>query len=299
MGVHIHSMSIISELMIKLSKEDNKQMIKTDYKLNNNILIPSIGFGTWQIPDGDDAYNSTLWALENGYRHIDTAYVYRNEKSVGQAIKDYGLDRSDVFVTTKLSANIKDSTLVREYALKSLDNLGLDYVDCYLIHNARPWSDGIEGHDYFEENVAVYKVMEELYDEGKVRSIGVSNFLVKDLENLLEYSMVIPVLNQIKFHPGYLQEDIVEFCENHQILVEAYSPFATGKIFGHEDIMKLAQKHNKTEAQIILRWILQLGHLPLPKSVTKERIISNLDVFDFNLDDEDMKVMNNFKYEAQ
>lgn len=274
-------------------------MIKTDYKLNNNILIPSIGFGTWQIPDGEEAYNSTLWALENGYRHIDTAYVYRNEKSVGQAIKDSGIDRSDIFVTTKLSANIKDASQVREYAQKSLDNLGLDYVDLYLIHNARPWSGGIEGHDYFEENVAIWKVMEELYDEGKTRSIGVSNFLVKDLENLLENTIVIPVLNQIKFHPGYLQEDIVEFCQSHQILVEAYSPFKTGKIFGNSSIAELASKYDKTEAQIIMRWILQLGHLPLPKSVHQERIISNLDVLDFKLSDEDMKRMNSIQLETE
>lgn len=267
-------------------------MIKTDYRLNNNILIPSIGFGTWQIPDGEDAYNSVMWALENGYRHIDTAYVYRNEKSVGQAIKDSGLDRSDIFVTTKLSANIKDSNQVREYAEKSLENLGLDYVDCYLIHNARPWTDAKEGYNYFEENVAIYKVMEELYDEGKLRSIGVSNFNVDDLTNLLENTIVIPVLNQIKFHPGYLQEDIVEFCQNHQILVEAYSPFQTGKIFGNEVIEEIAQKYEKTQAQIIMRWILQLGHLPLPKSVHEERIISNLDVFDFNLSQEDMNKIN-------
>lgn len=270
-------------------------MIKTDYKLNNNILIPSIGFGTWQIPDGEEAYQSTLWALENGYRHIDTAYVYRNEKSVGQAIKESGIDRSDIFVTTKLSANIKDHTQVREYAEKSLENLGLDYVDLYLIHNARPWSGGIEGHDYFEENVAVWKVMEELYEEGKTRSIGVSNFLVKDLENLLEYTVVIPVLNQIKFHPGYLQEEVVEFCQNHQILVEAYSPFATGRIFGNETILKLAEKYGKSEAQVIMRWILQLGHLPLPKSVHEDRIISNSDVFDFKLTEEEMNTMNNIK----
>ena len=272
-------------------------MIVKSFELHNHVVIPSVGFGTWQITEGEEAYNSTLWALEAGYRHIDTAYVYRNEKSVGQAIKDFGLAREEVFVTTKLSANIKDASLVREYAEKSLANLGLDYVDCYLIHNARPWNDRIEGYDYFKENVEVYKVMEELYDEGKVRSIGVSNFLVKDLENLMENTIVIPVLNQIKFHPGYLQKDVVEFCQNHQILVEAYSPFATGDIFGNEIIKKLAEKYGKSEAQIILNWILQLGHLPLPKSVTKERIISNLEVFDFELSEEDMKVMNQIQLE--
>ncbi|NLW28664.1 MAG: aldo/keto reductase [Erysipelothrix sp.] len=267
-------------------------MINTDYKLNNGILIPSIGFGTWQIPDGQEAYQSTLWALQNGYRHIDTAYVYRNEVSVGQAIKDSGIDRHDIFVTTKLSANIKDATLVREYFLKSLENLGLDYIDLYIIHNARPWTDRIEGYDYFEENVKVYKELEKLYEEGLVRSIGVSNFNVKDLENLLAFARYIPVLNQIKFHPGYLQKEIVEYCETHQILVEAYSPFATGKIFGNDVLRELSQKYSKTEAQIIMRWILQIGHLPLPKSVHEDRIISNLDVFDFKLTDDDIKKMN-------
>lgn len=272
-------------------------MIKTDYRLNNNVLIPSLGFGTWQIPDGEDAYQSTLWALEHGYRHIDTAYVYKNEKSVGKAIADSGLKREDVFVTTKLPASVKDASEVRKYCEESLANLGLDYVDLYLIHNARPWSDAIPNYDYFEENVAVYKVMEELYEEGKLRTIGVSNFKVKDLENLLENTIVIPVINQIRFHPGYMQEDIVEFCQNHQILIEAYSPFKTGKIFGNNIIEELAKKYNKSEAQVILRWILQLGHLPLPKSVHEDRIISNLDVFDFKLSEEDMKAMNEIKIE--
>ncbi len=268
-------------------------MIKTDFLLNNNTYIPSLGFGTWQIPEGADAYESTLAALKAGYRHIDTAYVYHNEKSVGRAIKDSNINRDDLYITTKLSANVKDASQVVAYFEKSLENLGLDYIDLYLIHNARPWQDRIEDYDYFEENVAVWKEMEKLLETGKLRSIGVSNFFVKDLENLLKHTTVVPVLNQIKYHPGYLLEDTIEFCEQHNILVEAYSPFGTGKIFDSEILKEIAEETNKTIAQVSLRWVLQKGALPLPKSVTPERIVANLDVFDFKLNDDQMKRLDN------
>ncbi len=266
-------------------------MIKTDYLLNDHTYIPSIGFGTWQIPDGDQAYASTLAALKAGYRHIDTAYVYRNEQSVGQAIKDSGIDRRDLYITTKLSANIKDPEAVVPYFEKSLKNLGLEYIDLYLIHNARPWSDRIENYDYFQENVAVWKQMEELLKTGKCRSIGVSNFYVKDLENLLKHTEVVPVLNQIKYHPGYVLQDTIDYCQQHNILIEAYSPFGTGKIFDSEILKTIAQEVNKSIAQVSMRWLLQKGALPLPKSVTPERIVSNLDVFDFHLTENQMELL--------
>lgn len=263
-------------------------MIKTDFLLNDNTYIPSIGFGTWQIPDGADAYESTLIALKAGYRHIDTAYVYRNEKSVGRAIKDSGIDRKDLYITTKLSANVKDSTQVVSFFEESLANLGLEYIDLYLIHNARPWTDRIENYDYFDENVAIWKEMEKLLETGKLRSIGVSNFFVKDLENLLSRTTIVPVLNQIKYHPGYLLQDTIDYCEQHNILVEAYSPFGTGKIFNSEILAEIAKETGKNIAQVSLRWCLQKGALPLPKSVTEDRIIANLDVLDFHLTDEQM-----------
>lgn len=268
-----------------------KVPIQRYYVLNNNVVVDSIGFGTWQIPDGQQTYDSVRWALEHGYRHIDTAYVYRNEKSVGQAIRDSGIDRKEIFVTTKLSANIKDPSLVEKYFEKSLNNLGMDYVDMYLIHNARPWSDAIPNYDYFDENVAVWQEMEKIYDSGRARSIGVSNFNEKDLENLLARTMTIPVMNQIKYHPGHLQISVTEFCDNHNILVEAYSPFATGKIFGSPEIKAIAEKHGRTEAQIIMAWILRKGYLPLPKSTHEERIKSNREVFDIKLSDEDMDIL--------
>lgn len=267
-----------------------------NYTLNNETQIQEIGFGTWQIPNGQEAYNSVKWALEAGYRHIDTAYVYGNEESVGKAIKDSGIPREEIFVTTKLSAQVKDASEVRKYFEESLTNLGLDYVDCYLIHNARPWKDAKEGYDYFKENVAVWAEMEKIYDEGLTRSIGVSNFLVKDLENLLEHSIVIPVMNQIKYHPGYTQDDVVEFCKNHQILVEAYSPFATGKLFDNPVLVSIANKYKKTQAQVIVKWVLQQGHLPLPKSVTKERIESNIQDLDFELDEQDVQLLNTLSF---
>lgn len=262
--------------------------IQRHYVLNNGVVVPSIGFGTWQIPDGEKTYQSVKWALELGYRHIDTAYVYRNEVSVGKAIKDSGIPRDEIFVTTKLPSHIKDASKVRDYFFRSLKNLDLDYVDLYLIHNARPWQDAIPNYDYQDENVAVWKEMEQLYEEKLIRSIGVSNFHERDLENLLARTMVIPVINQIKYHPGHTQIAVTEFSDNHHILVEAYSPFATGKMFGSPLLVELAEKYQATQAQIIMSWVLGYGYLPLPKSVTYERIKENLDVFDLKLSKEDM-----------
>lgn len=272
---------------------DVKAPICKNYVLNNGVNVSSIGFGTWQIPDGEQTYNSVRWALEHGYRHIDTAYTYGNEKSVGQAVKDSGIDRNEIFITTKLSANIKDPSAVRSYFMESLENLQIDYVDMYLIHNARPWRDRKEDYDYFDENVAIWKEFEKLYEEGLTRSIGVSNFNERDLENLLARTMVIPVMNQIKFHPGYLQTSVTEFCNGHNILVEAYSPFATGKIFGSPILKEISERVGRSEAQVIMAWVLQQGYLPLPKSTHEHRIIENFDVFEFTLSEEDMLKLTN------
>ena len=270
-----------------------KGTIRKHYLLNNGVVVPSVGFGTWQIPNGQEAYQSVMWALNHGYRHIDTAFVYGNESSVGQAIIDSKIDRKEIFVTTKLSANIKDASLVREAFFESLKNLQMDYVDMYLIHNARPWKNSRVDYEYFDENVAVYKELEKLYEEGYVRSIGVSNFNERDLENILARTIVIPVMNQIKFYPGFTQISITEFCDNHNILVEAYSPFATGRIFESSLLEELASKYQKSKAQVIMAWILQQGYLPLPKSVTEARIIENFDVYDVVLEDVDMVKLTN------
>ncbi|MGI6769126.1 MAG: aldo/keto reductase [Bacilli bacterium] len=258
------------------------------YTLNNGVKIPAIGFGTWQIPEGELAYNATLAALKAGYRHIDTAMVYGNEKSVGRALKDSGIKREEIFVTTKLSANIKGYEETLEEFRKSLENLGLDYLDLYLIHNVKPWGVDSDGYDYMNANIASWQAFEKLYEEGKIRSIGVSNFLPGHLKILIENSKVKPMVNQIRLHPEHIPTENISFCNENDILIEAYSPLATGKILAGEKYAEMAKKYGKSVAQILIRWSYQQGFLPLPKSVNEDRIIENLDIFDFELTPEDM-----------
>ncbi|HEY8395898.1 MAG TPA: aldo/keto reductase [Bacilli bacterium] len=261
------------------------------YTLSNGVKIPAIGFGTWQIPDGAVAYNSTLAALKAGYRHIDTAMVYGNEKSVGRAIKDFGIKREDLFVTTKLSANIKGYDEALAEFEKSLNNLGLDYLDLYLIHNVKPWGVESDGYEYMDANIASWKAFEKLYEEGKIRAIGVSNFLPGHLEILMKNAKVKPMVNQIRLHPEHIPTENIRFCKAHDILIEAYSPLATGKILGGSKYAEVAEKYGKSVAQILIRWSYQNGFLPLPKSVHEERIIENLDIFDFEISEEDMNFL--------
>lgn len=261
------------------------------YTLSNGVKIPTIGFGTWQIPDGAVAYNSTLAALKAGYRHIDTAMVYGNEKSVGRAIKDFGIKREDLFVTTKLSANIKGYDEALAEFEKSLNNLGLDYLDLYLIHNVKPWGVESDGYEYMDANIASWKAFEKLYEEGKIRAIGVSNFLPGHLEILMKNAKVKPMVNQIRLHPEHIPTENIRFCKAHDILIEAYSPLATGKILGGSKYAEVAEKYGKSVAQILIRWSYQNGFLPLPKSVHEERIIENLDIFDFEISEEDMNFL--------
>ncbi|NLD25995.1 MAG: aldo/keto reductase [Acholeplasmataceae bacterium] len=265
------------------------------FTLANGVEIPVIGFGTWQIPDGGIAYNSVLEALKAGYRHIDTAMVYGNEKSVGRAIKDSGVKREDIFVTTKLSANIKGYEEALAEFEKSMHNLQLDYLDLYLIHNVKPWSVASDGYEYMEKNIASWKAFEKLYKEGKIRAIGVSNFLPGHLEILIKNTEIAPMVNQIRLNPQVIPTDNIKYCRENNILIEAYSPFATGRIFSDDKYEAIAAKYNKSVAQLLVRWSLQYGFLPLPKSVTATRIKENLDVFDFEITPEDMKAIGNIK----
>lgn len=258
------------------------------YILGNGVKIPAVGFGTWQIPDGPEAYNATLAALKAGYRHVDTAMVYGNEKNVGRAVRDSGLKREEVFVTTKLPANIKGYEEALAAFEKSLDNLGLDYVDLYLIHNVKPWGVESDGYEYMDANIASWKAFEKLYEEGKIRAIGVSNFLPGHLEILIKNTKVKPMVNQIRLHPEHIPTEDIRFCKKEGILIEAYSPFATGRILGGERYAEVAKKYGKTVPQILVRWSFQNGFLPLPKSVNEQRIKENLDIFDFELSPEDM-----------
>ncbi len=257
-------------------------------QLANGVLMPSVALGTWQIPNGEVCYNAVKVALEVGYRHIDTAMAYQNEESVGKAIKDFGIKREDVFITTKLPAQIKGYQEALDTFHKSLNNLGIEYIDLYLIHAPKPWDDPGDGMNYMDQNIATWKAFEKLYEEGKVRAIGVSNFKVPHLEVLMKETKIVPHVNQIKVHPEHFDLETIEFCKQHNIIIQAYSPFATGRLFGNEILNDLAQKYNKTLAQIAIRWSLQHGFNPLPKSITPERIKENFDVFDFELTKEDM-----------
>lgn len=267
-----------------------KKMNRNEYYiLNNGIKIPKIGFGTWQAKDGEEAYSSCLNALKAGYRHIDTAFIYGNEESVGKAIKDSKIPRNQLFITTKLWNDVRGYEETKKAIEKSLESLGLDYIDLYLIH----WPNPVKyRQNYIKMNQEAWRAMEEMYHLGKIKAIGVSNFLVHHLDELLETAKVIPAVNQIKLYPGLNQEEVVDYCMKKNILLEAYSPFGTGKIFEVQKLQEMAIKYNKSVAQICIRYSLQKGFLPLPKSVTPSRIIDNLNVFDFILSDEDMEILN-------
>lgn len=265
-------------------------MIKNEFFiLNNGIKIPAIGFGTWQVADGDEGYFACLNALKVGYRHIDTAFAYGNEQSVARALADSGLLREDVFLTTKLPADIKTYEGAREHFEASLKNLNTDYIDLYLIHAPWPWSD--VGSDHTKGNIAVWRAMIDLYNEGKVRAIGVSNFHVKDIEAIVDATGFAPAVNQIRYFIGNTQNAITEYCQANGILVEAYSPLATGALAEHEKLVAIAEKYEVTIPQLCIRFCLENGTLPLPKSVNEARIRVNLDV-DFEISSEDMAYLN-------
>ena len=265
-------------------------MIKNEFfTLNNGIKIPAIGFGTWQVAEGEEGYNSCLWALKAGYRHIDTAFAYGNEPSVARAIADSGIPREDIFITTKLPANIKTYDGAKEHFEASLKNLDTDYIDLYLIHAPWPWSD--VGSECAEGNIAAWRAMIELYNEGRVRAIGVSNFHVKDIKAIVEATGFVPAVNQIRYFIGNTQNEITEYCQANGILVEAYSPLATGALVEHGELVNMAHKYGVTIPKLCIRFCIENGTLPLPKSVNEERIKANLEV-DFKISKEDMEYLN-------
>ena len=262
-----------------------------DYLLNNGVAIPALGFGTWKARKGEEAYRAVLAALEAGYRHIDTAAIYQNEESVGRAIKDSGIPREELFVTTKLWNDSHGYEAAKLALATSLDKLGLDYVDLYLIHwpNPKPLRDNL----WQKANSEAWRAMEELYEAGKIRAIGVSNFLEHHLEELLKTAKIVPAVNQIRLAPGVYQEGIVNYCRQRNILLEAWGPFGQGELFSRPELRDMAASYGKGPAQLALAWSLQEGFLPLPKSVTPSRIAGNLDCFDLFLSSEDMERLKN------
>lgn len=261
-------------------------MKKNFYLLNNNYKMPNIGFGTFRTPSGEETEQSVLNAIKAGYRHIDCAAAYGNEKSVGEAIRKSGVAREEIFVTSKLWNDDKGYENTLAAFNRTLEDLQLEYLDLYLIH----WPIAKASKENWKEaNSESWRALEELYNQGKIKAIGVSNFLEHHLEPLFETAKIKPMVNQIEFHPGMLQKEIVEFCKKHNILVEAWAPFSNGQVLNNPVLKEIADKYEKTVAQLTLRWIIQKGIVPLPKSVTPERIKSNLEVFDFEISAQDVE----------
>lgn len=246
--------------------------------LNNGVKIPELGLGLFRAEEEEETINAIRYAYEAGYRLFDTASFYGNEEQVGKGLKELNTSREDYFVTTKIWMDDMESGDVKGAFERSLKKLQLDYIDLYLIH----WPI----RDFYEKT---WKVMEELYKEGKVRAIGVCNCPVRSLENLCKNFEIKPVLNQIECHPQYFERDVIENCKKMGIALEAFCPLGRGKYLNDPILRKIAEKYHKKESQVMLRWNLQQGIIPLPKSVKRERIISNADLFDFFLTEDEMK----------
>lgn len=250
------------------------------FTLNNGVEMPYFGLGVYLSKDGQEVINAIKWAVEAGYRHIDTASVYKNEDGVGEGVKQCGISREDLFVVSKVwnSDQGYDTTLKAFDA--SLKRLDMDYLDLYLIH----WP--VSGK--YKET---WKALERIYAEGRVKAIGVSNFMQHHLEDLLKEASTVPMVNQMEFHPFLVQQELIDFCNQNTIQYEAWSPMMQGRIFDMQEFKDLSKKYGKTAAQIVLRWDLQKGVVTIPKSAKKERIVANADIFDFQLLLEDVKLL--------
>jgi diketogulonate reductase-like aldo/keto reductase len=270
-------------------------LLNETYTLYNGVKIPKIGFGTWQISNAA-AYDAVSVALKTGYRHIDTARAYDNEENVGTAVRDSKLKREEVFVTSKLPAEIKGFKEAHASFEKTLRNLRFDYLDLFLIHAPWPWND--KGRDCTEGNIASWKAMEEMYKEGKVRAIGVSNFSISDINSILDNCEIVPMVNQIRLFIGHMQEELTKFCRKHNILVEAYSPFATGRILNNKEILEIAKRYKVSVAQVCIRYLLQKELLPLPKSTHANRIAENADV-GFTMHEADIKTLDSIRQDLR
>ncbi|QQQ85609.1 aldo/keto reductase [Peptacetobacter hiranonis] len=262
--------------------------MKKEYTvLSNGVKMPNLAFGTFKVNEGDDV-QIILDAINVGYRHFDTAAFYNTEEALGKAIKKSGIPREEFFITTKVWKTCMGYEGAKKSFEESLEKLDMDYVDLLLIHWPRP----DEKSDWKKLDIETWKAFEEIYKEGRAKAIGVSNFLNHHMQNILDNCEVVPMVNQIEFHPGYIQKDVVDFDKEHGIVVEAWSPLGRERVFKDELLNKLAQKYGKSVAQICLAFALQMDVVPLPKSSSAERMKQNMDI-DFELEEEDFeKIVN-------
>jgi len=259
-----------------------KKYINYKMKMNNGIDIPQFGLGVYLTKSGQECVNAVTWALEAGYRHIDTAKIYGNEKEVGEAVRNSGIERDELFIKTKLWNDDHGYESALKAFDKSLKTLNTDYIDMYLIH----WP--VKG-----KRKESWKALEKIYESGYCKSIGVSNYMIIHLEELFTYANVIPVINQVEFSPYNYQKDLLDFCNKNKIILEAYSPLTRMKKHDDPNVLSIAKKHNKTVAQVLIRKKKKKEIVVIPKSSHKERIIENANVFDFSIDESDMKILNN------
>lgn len=257
--------------------------------LNNGIKIPVLGLGTWFIDD-DKADDAVISAVKNGYRHIDTAQAYGNERGVGAGVKACGIPREELFVTSKVAAEAKTYDAAAESIDETLNKMGLDYIDLMLIHSPQPWTEWRDGKRYFEENIRVWKALEDAYTAGKIKAIGVSNFLIDDLENLLSHCEIKPMVNQLLIHIGNTPTELIEYCKKRNIVVEAYSPIAHGEALKNETIVAMSQKYGVSVPQLCIKYVLNLGAVALPKTANAEHMQNNADL-DFEIINENMEVL--------
>lgn len=264
-------------------------LVEERYELSNGVEIPKLGLGTWFI-NNKDVVQAVRAAVDIGYRHIDTAQAYRNEAGVGEGIRSAGVPREEMFVTTKLAAEAKSYEEAAAAIDKSLETTGLDYIDLMIIHSPQPWRKFGAEDRYFEGNRAAWRALEDAYQAGKLRSIGLSNFQAADIDNILEACTVRPMVNQILAHISNTPQDLIEYSKANGLLVEAYSPIAHGELLKNREVVEMAERYHVSVPQLSIRYVIQLGLVALPKTANPAHMRSNSDV-DFVISDEDMETL--------
>lgn len=262
--------------------------------LNNGVKIPQLGLGTWFIPN-DKVADAVKSAVKIGYRHIDTAQVYGNERGVGQGVRECGISREELFLVSKVAAECKTYKETVASIDKSLSRMGLNYLDMMIIHSPQPWAEVNQSDNRYEEgNREAWKALEDALKEGKLKAIGLSNFQIHDIENILKVAQIKPMVNQILLHISNTPIELVEYCQKNDIVVEAYSPMAHGEILNHKEIADMAKKYKVSVPRLCIKYTLQLGTVSLPKTANPEHMKSNSDL-DFEISSEDMETLKNFK----